>query len=505
MQAAAGILEDLRHSATPDGDAGADEPTGAAPPALQPTMKGKRSTSKRTARAVPAAEPEATVAAAKASAQGSAVTDSQSNGKSARPKRRASAESKAVRATGGSDPLHGQDSGAAASNAAQSSGHDSTAAGASEERGEGSKQANRGQKRQAGADSTAQGRRKSRLSKASPAPEPSPVADAGPETLPAQPGPAGRGSAKRSHAEKQQRSDGRGTSAPKRKSGTGSTAVKRQRAGADEITAQQAEEAAGSGSMHEAAGDPSAGNSKASSVRGKAKRKLPTTGVAPTGDDEHPGRTGSRAGQPASAQAEAASAAHVAPAADESAGTALGSKARQRPHIERPTARQAKEEAQPSAASGGKRRGSQGKGSNARVASQSEAAAAEDEREEKAGPSVQQPGGGGSAAEKEGQAKGKGSTGKRSRQSMEDAAADAGPAGHVKAARKATDCRCILLPCFCAEVACVQERPTGLQLVCVSLILYNILTMHGSPTHIMLFDSTATLQLYCRVFGCCRA
>lgn len=458
MQAAAGILEDLRRSATPDldadVDADVDEPAGAAHPALQPTMKGKRSSTKRTARAAPAPQSEAAVAAAEAPAQGPAVADDHLSGKGARPKRRAPAQSKATAASEGSEgtaTLPGQNSAghsaASASTAAHSNGHDSPAAGASEEQEEGSKLVKRGQKRQAGSSSQAQGRRKSRLSKASSsAQDPTSVVDPAAEALLQQRGPARRGSAKQPHADQAQGNDDRVTTVPKRNSGTGSTAVKPQDAVAIETAPEQAEEAAGKGSPQNAAED--AQTSKSLSVRGKAKRKSVPTTV----DEEQPpapaggGRRGSRGGQPAPKQA--ANAAHVASAAasaaDECRDTAPASKAKQDSRVKGTTASSqsqaaaaAEEEAKPS---GGRRRSSQGKASTARATSQSEAAAAEDDREEEAGPSVQ-PGGEDVTTEKGAQAKGKAVRGKRSRQSMEDAA-DAGPAGHVKAARKATDSKC---------------------------------------------------------------
>lgn len=440
MQAAAGALEELRRSATPDADADPHEPP---PPALLPALKGKRSRTKRTAHATTAASDSASdsaaVAAAEAVAAAPADAIDQSGKAAARPQCRVSVHSRAGAANGSTQSLPQQDSAAhsaaSASTAAGSCGPDSAAAGGLQEGKERSEHVQLGQ---AGPGSKAQGRRKSRLSKASsPTPEPSPVPDAAAEPPAKQRGlPARRGSAKQPPADQGQTADDNRSSRPKRKSGTDSTAVKAGDAVASETGP---EHAAGSGSTQcTVAEDISAG--KASSGRARAKRKSVET---PSQSKPLPaatwaGRRGSKGGQSASEQAETTTVVHVAPAVppgDDSAKPAPASKASMG-SCGKGTAVQsysqataAAAEAKP-AASSRKSRGSKGTGN---TAGPSKAAAAE---EEEAGPSVQA-GGSHAAAEKVGgQAKAAG--GKRSWQSLEDAPDD-GPAGGVKAARKATD------------------------------------------------------------------
>lgn len=460
MQAAAGALEELRRTATPDADADPNEPP---PPVLLPTLKGKRSRTKRTARTTTAASDSASDSAAVAAAKALAADAvGQASKTAARPQRRVSVQSRAAAASGSNHSLPQQDSGAhsaaSASTAAGSCGPNSAAAGASHEGKEGSEQVKQGQ---AGAGSQAQGRRRSRLSKASsPTPEPAPAPDAAAEPPVKQRGlPARRGTTQQPPADQGQTSGDNGSSRPKRSSGTGSTAVK---AGAAVAIETGPEQAAGSGSTQKTVAEGiSAG--KASSGRGRAKRK---SVEAPSESKPLPAATrasgrGSRGGQSASEQAETTNAAHVAPAVplgDDSANPAPASKANKGSRVKgtavrshsQATAAAAAAEAKPTAASSRKRRGSQGQGN---TAGPSKAAAAQDDGEEEAGPSMQA--GGSQAAVEKAVDQAKAAGGKRSRQSMADAPDD-GPAGGVKAARKATDSKWAFVTCPCVrEHVCV--------------------------------------------------
>ena len=456
VQAAAGALEDLRRSATPDEHAEEEQqPAEAAAqgPVPQPTKSGRRSSSKRT---LPASQLDS-VAAAELLAQGPAAASlEQSAGQpeSKRQKGRSAAQGKAG---SGSKRQSGRDSTASASAAPDRSHHGTPAAEVPEENDDGSRQGVSSEKGGTRPVSSVQGRCRSRLSKASSASAPEPAAaniDAA-EAGPKQHGPSRRGSAKQSQADGEQEASDSTAAGPQKNSGTGSTAVKaRNRRKSDAREVAEGSQATGTGKIQEAQKDAATSKASASKGRAKSKSSDPSAGDGALPLASPPKATGrvNKRGQPPSEKAELNTAAQEPsprdPEADDSANMApankpkRGSRAEAAPVKGSSQQTTAAEEAEHVNALGGRsRRGSQVKGSMAKGVSQ--AAAAADEGEDAAGPSAQPEGDGGGASARGGQAKAM--RGKRSRQSMEEAGT-AGPASHVKAARKSTDSKSAFLP-----------------------------------------------------------
>ncbi len=424
MQAAAGALEELRRSATPDisqeGDA---EPEQASSPVLQPSRKGKRSRPTRTAPSTAAAEPAA-VSAAEALAKGPADAATKPAGQSAlgqtRPKRRASAKGKASTVTAEKGILtraHSSGDNAELATAPESA---DTAAPEAEVSGQSgssmsSQQADAEQQRRQ-SDSKARG--KSRLSKASSPEEPT-ASQTDAAGLPVK----RRVSAKVSHAGSAQDVQAEPAVVCSRKSGTGSTAAKQTAV----LAASQPEHKSSiAGKVTRdtvaAADEETAAAEEPAAKGGKAKRKSApakgsTEAPAATEPAASSGRRGSRAGRGASQGVDSA-------AAQAASAPALAARA-------------------PDAVPAGRARKGRASGSGPDKASQAEATRAhEEEGGDHAGPSSRGDDTGAAAeAVVSGPAKGpelKAGRGKRSRQDMAGMQ-DEGPASHVKAARKSTD------------------------------------------------------------------
>ncbi len=408
LQAAAGALEELRRSATPEDEQGAEE---AAALMLVPTRKGKRSRITHPADASASSE-AAAVAAAAALAEGPADTAQKPGGQSTTlPARthRLSAKGRPAASKTDSADLGSERSSGGNAELATASGQ-SKASGSSIAAGAGVQSqpeaaVDDAEQQQGRRQSGSKGRGKSRLFRAS-SPVEAPTVESEPDALPVK----RRTIIKRSAAE--------GTAAGadpvrKRRSGTASSAAQAGAAEEDVSAHVQVE-------PRSSTADKAPANTGTSAKGSGARRKsAPGTGpeAAPAASETAAGssRRGSR-GRAASQGVDAVAVAEVA-------AVPAGRAKRSRP------------------------------GSNVLPdVSASEADAADDVEE--AGPSssrVEEGAAGGAGGEGTGHdpAKGpsgpKASKGKRQRQDMAEAEED-GPASHVKAARKATDNKYVLSP-----------------------------------------------------------
>ncbi len=425
LQAAAGALEDLRRSATPEDEQAAEE---AAVPMLVPTKRGKQSRSAHPAAASASSE-AAAVAAAAALAEGPADTAQKPGGQStilpvrtrrlsakgrAAASRTDSADLGSARSSGGDAELataSGQSNASGSSTAAVTAG-----AGMQSQPeaafGDAEAQQGRGQ-------SGSKVRGKSRLSRAS-SPVEAPVVESDPDAPPVK----RRSSVKRSAAG--------GTAAGpdhvrKRRSGTASSAAQAGAGKADVSAHAQAEPK--SGTDDKAAADTGAGDegtnagAKGSEARRKSALDNGPAAAAPAASETAAGssRRGSR-GRAASQGVNAVAAAEVAAAP-------AGRAKRSRPS------------------------------SDVLPDGSVSAATAADDVEE-AGPSSSRVEEGAAGGTGHDPAKGpsgpKASKGKRRRQDVAEPQED-GPASHVKAARKATDNKYVLSPSTLLQQQCLPS------------------------------------------------